>query len=65
MSRERTRRSTKTWWLLLPIVVFCLAAFFGLVHHFYRYAWAGTLFYYGIMLLVAVIFVECLLIAFQ
>ena len=59
------KSSAKIRWLLVPLLVFCFSAFFGLVHHYYRFAWAGTLFYYGLILLIAVIFVECLLIAFQ
>jgi hypothetical protein len=55
----------KIWWLPLPLLVFCFSALFGLIHHFYRFDWAGTLFYYALILLIVVIFGECLLVAFQ
>jgi uncharacterized membrane protein len=55
----------KIWWLPLPLLVFCSSGFFGLIHHFYRFAWAGTLFYYTLILLIVVIFAECLLVVFQ
>jgi hypothetical protein len=65
LAKARAKWSAKIRWFLLPIFGFCFSAFFGLVHHFYRFAWAGTIFDYGLMLLIAVIFVECLLTAFQ
>ena len=59
------RRSAKILLVLFPAILFCVAVFFGLVHHFYRYDWAGTLWYYTAMLLVAVVAIELLLIAFE
>lgn len=59
------RGSAKISLVLFPLILFCVAAFFGFVHHFYRYDWAGTLTYYFVLASVAVVFIELLLVSFQ
>jgi len=63
--RAKIKRSAKIWLILIPALVFCASAFFALIHHFYRYAWAGTLWYYGTIIAVLIIFGELALILFQ
>jgi len=58
-------RSVKIWLIVIPALVFSVSLFFGLLHHFYRYDWAGTMWYYTAMLLVIVIALEMFLIAFE
>jgi uncharacterized membrane protein len=62
-SENRLKRSVKLYFILIPIIVFCAGLCFGLLHHFYRYDWAGDGFYGSAILFVAVIFVELLFIA--
>jgi len=59
------KRGAKTRLVLFPLILFFAAAFFGFVHHLYRYDWAGTLTYYLVLGCVAVVFVELLLVSFQ
>jgi Na+/proline symporter len=59
------RRSAKILLVLFPLILVCVAAFFGVVHHFYRYGWAGTLAYYFALACVAAVFIEVLLVSFQ
>jgi hypothetical protein len=65
LAHGNMKRSAKIWLIAAPTSVFFVSLFFGLLHHFYRYGWAGTLWYYTAMLLVAVVAIELLLIAFE
>jgi hypothetical protein len=61
-SQNRLRRSVKRYLLLIPVAVLCVSLSFGLLHHFYRYAWAGDIFYVTAILFVLIIFLELLLV---
>ena len=65
LAKPKMKRSAKIPLILLPVLIFCISAFFALVHHFYRFDWAGTFWYYTAIIGVAVVIVELLLIAFQ
>ena len=62
-AENRLRLSVKRYFIIVPILVFCVSLSFGLLHHFYRYDWAGDGFYGFAILFVVVIFVEILFIA--
>jgi len=61
-SENRLKRSVKFYLILIPVAVFCVSLLFGLLHHFYRFTWAGDIFYGSALLFVAIIFLELLLI---
>ena len=61
-TQNRLKESVKLYFVLIPVAVFCASLSFGLLHHFYRYAWAGDIFYGSAILFVVVIFLELLLI---
>jgi len=61
-SSNRLKRSVKTYFLMIPMLVFFVSLCFGLIHHFYRYSWAGDIFYGATMLFIVVILLEALLI---
>jgi len=63
-SQGKLKRSVKFYFVLIPVAVFFVSLAFGLLHHFYRYVWAGDIFYGSAILLVVVIFVELFLITF-
>lgn len=65
LAQAKMKRSAKVWLVLIPVLIFCVSAFFALIHHFYRYVWAGTLWYYTAIIAVIVIFGELVLITFQ
>jgi hypothetical protein len=65
LAQAKMKRSAKIPLILFPVLIFCMSAFFALIHHFYHLALAGTLWYYTAIIAVAVIFGELLLIAFQ
>lgn len=54
----------KIYFVLILVILFCVSLSFGLVHHFFRYAWAGEVFYYTSLLFVAAIVLELFLITF-
>lgn len=58
------KRSVKIYFVLILVILFCVSLSFGLVHHFFRYAWAGEVFYYTSLLFVAAIVLELFLITF-
>ena len=65
LAQAKMKRSAKISLILFPVLILCVSAFFALIHHFYRFAWAGTLSYYAAIIVVLVILGELLLIAFQ
>ena len=65
LERAEIKRSAKVWLILIPVLIFCISGFFALIHHFYRYGWAGSLWYYTIIIAVLVIFGELVLVTFS
>lgn len=65
LAHKKMKRSAKIWLIAIPTSVFFVSLLFALLHHFYRYDWAGKLWYYTAMLLGAVIGIELLPVAFE
>ena len=65
LAHAKIKRSAKGWLILIPVLIFFVSALFALIHHFYRYDWAGSLWYYTAIIAVVVIFCELVLIAFS
>ena len=65
LAHAKIKQSAKVWLILIPALIFCVSALFALIHHFYRYDWAGSLWYYTAVIAVGVIFFELALIAFS
>ena len=63
-SENKLKRSVKISFLLILVISFCVSLSFGLVHHFFRYPWAGEAFYYTALLFAAIIATELFLIVF-
>ena len=61
-SQNKLKRSVKIKFALILIILFCVSLSFGLVHHFFRYSWAGEIFYYTALLFVAIMLAELFLI---
>ena len=63
-SNNKLKRSVKIYFLLILATLFCVSLTFGLIHHFFRYDWAGDIFYGTALVFVAVLVVEIFLITF-
>jgi len=63
-SENRLKRSVKILFVLILVILFCVSVSFGLVHHFFRYSWAGDIFYCTALLFVVAVLVELFLITF-
>ena len=63
-SENRLKRSVKAYFVLIPVTLFCVSFSFGLVHHFFRYSWAGDIFYYTALLFVTAVVLEIFIILF-